>query len=141
MLWLSKGNKVESTDINTTEILLELGALDTVDYFADGQTRCVVATEDSITTPLKVLLQSNSFVEEDTEIRSYAGCSKADAAIVLGSFLADKAPHVKLVVHRDRDYISDDAAKTFEDRLAKAGIASLLPALNDIESCFLTFTN
>src|SRR5262249_31056400 len=108
IVWLNKGALVDQPDINTTAVLLDLGALDSVDYFADGQLKCVVATEDTEKAPLKALLWSNGFVEEDTEVASYAGCSKVDGAVVLGQFLADKAQHVKLTIHRDRDYMSAD---------------------------------
>jgi hypothetical protein len=94
-------------------MLLGLGALDSVDYFADGQTRCVVATEDTDKELLRALLWSNGFVENDTAIASYAGCSKIESALVLGSFLHEKAPHLRLVVHRDSDYRSQSFADNF----------------------------
>ncbi len=115
IIWLSKGSVVDQPDISTTEVLLDLGALNSVDYFADGEIRCVVATEDSDKDAIKAILWSNDFIEDNTEVASYAGSSKADAAIVLGQFLSDKAPHVCLVVHRYRDYMSEDAlAATYQ---------------------------
>ncbi|QDM27080.1 AAA family ATPase [Tardiphaga sp. vice304] len=137
IIWLNKGTRVDNTDINTTSVLLELGALDSVDYFADGETRCVVATEDTNTEAIKALLLSNGFVEDDIEIATYAGCTKADAALVLGGFLADKAPNIKLVVHRDRDYMSDANANSFSTRLNNVGIYPFITASNDIESYFV----
>jgi len=137
IIWLSKGNTVDSPDINTTEVLLELGALDSVDYFADGETRCVVATEDTDKDALRAVLGSNGFVEDDLEVASYTGCTKVDAAIVLGGFLQDKAPHVRLIVHRDRDYMSDEYAHAFEKRLNDVSINPLLTDSNDVECSFL----
>ena len=137
IIWLNKGSKVDAPDINTTAVLLELGALDSVDYFADGETRCVVATEDTDKQAIKALLLSNGFVEDDIEIASYAGCTKIDAALVLGGFLNDKAPHVKLVVHRDRDYLSPDACAAFEQRLTAANIYPFLSEGSDIEAYFV----
>jgi hypothetical protein len=58
--------------------------------------------------------------------------------IVLGRFLTDKAPHVRLVVHRDRDYMSHEASSRFEDRLNENTISSLLTDGNDIESYFIS---
>jgi hypothetical protein len=138
VIWLSKGAVVDQPDISTTAVLLDLGALDSVDYFADGELRCVVATEDTEKEALKAILWSNEFVEADTEVASYAGCSKVDAAIVLGRFLTDKAPHVRLVVHRDRDYMSQQASENFESRLGGARITPLLTDGNDIESYFIS---
>jgi ABC-type phosphate transport system ATPase subunit len=138
LIWLSKGAVVDQPDISTTAVLLDLGALDSVDYFADGELKCVVATEDSEKDALKAMLWSNEFVEDDTDVRSYAGCSKVDAAIVLGRFLTEKAPQVRLVVHRDRDYLSQEASKRFEERLDESLIKPFLTDETDIESYFLS---
>jgi ABC-type Mn2+/Zn2+ transport system ATPase subunit len=138
LVWMSKGKVVDQPDKTTTAVLLDIGALDSVDYFADGARRCVVATEDTILEPLKLILLSNGFVESEFEIRTYAGCSKIDSAAVLGQFLSEKAPHVKFVVHRDRDYMSGDRATQFEEQLRKSGSFPFLTEGNDIESYFLS---
>jgi hypothetical protein len=138
VIWLSRGAIVDQPDINTTAVLLDLGALDSVDYFADGELRCVVATEDTEKDALTAVLWSNEFAEADTEVASYAGCSKADAAIVLRRFLTDKAPHVRLVVHRDRDYMSEQASNTFEERLEAQNVNPLLTDYSDIEAYFIS---
>lgn len=135
--WLHKGQRVEEPDLNATAVLLDLGALDSVDYFANGQTRCVVATEDSDQDALKAVLWSNGFVEDDTEVASYTGSSKIDAALVLGGFLASKAPHVRLVIHRDRDYLPDEFSREFEDKLIGVGIRPYITEFSDVEGCFL----
>jgi energy-coupling factor transporter ATP-binding protein EcfA2 len=137
VVWLSKGRIIEGSDLSTTSMLLDLGALDSVDYFADGELRCVVATEDTIKDPLRALLWSNGFAEDDTEVASYTGCTKLDAALVLGGFLAEKAPHVRLVIHRDRDYLSQTAVDSFIQRLQGVGVSPFLTELNDIENYFL----
>lgn len=137
VVWLSKGRIIEGPDLSTTSMLLDLGALDSVDYFANGELRCVVATEDTIKEPLRALLWSNGFVEDDTEVASYTGCTKIDAALVLGGFLHEKAPHVHLVVHRDTDYLSPDAAQSFSEQLNRIAIFSFLTEFNDIEGYFL----
>lgn len=136
-MWLSRGRKVDEPDINLTSLLLELGALDSIDYFADGEIRWVVATEDTHKEPLKALLWSNGFNEDDTEVASYTGCSKVDSAKVLGGFLRDKAPHVRLIIHRDRDYMGDARAERFEQELSGAGIGAFLTITNDVEGYFI----
>jgi predicted ATPase len=136
-MWLSKGTIVESSDANTTSVLLDLGALDSVDYFADGELRCVIATEDSASDALKAVLLSSGFIEDDIEIASYAGCSKLDAALVLGGFLKDKAPHVKLLIHRDRDYMNDVEVDRFDERLTAVQLYPFVTDGSDIEGYFL----
>lgn len=137
VIWLSKGSMVQEADQTTTALLLDLGALDSADYFADKSLRCVIATEDTDTEPLEALLLSNGFNKDDIEIASYAGCSNVDAALVLGQFLRDRAPHLEVVVHRDRDYLADEAATKFNDRLTACKIAPFLTEPCDLESYFL----
>lgn len=137
IVWLSKGSIIEGPDLSATSMLLDLGALDSVDYFADGELRCVVATEDTIKDPLLALLWSNGFVEEDTHVASYTGCTKIDAALVLGTFLGEKAPHVRLVVHRDCDYLGPDAVVRFNEILDRASVLPFVTEFNDIEGYFL----
>jgi hypothetical protein len=94
--------------------------------------------EDTEKEALKAILWSNGFVESNTEVASYAGSSKTDSAIVLGRFLAEKAPHVRLVVHRDRDYMSQQAFDSLEKRLTENNVEPLLTDGNDIESHFIS---
>ena len=140
VIWINKGQKVAYDSLTTATQLLDLGALDSIDYFADGEIRCLIATEDSSTeaiAALEVLLWSNDFIEEDTEIRSYSGCTKIDSAKVLGGFLNDKAPHIRFVLHRDRDYMDDAAALDFENQITQIGAHPLLTALSDMEGYYL----
>ena len=73
-------------------MLLDLGALDSADYFADGALRTVIVTEDTDTTGLEALLWSSGFIEYQTEVASYAGASKLESARMLGNFLGTRAP-------------------------------------------------
>ncbi len=136
VVWMNHGRVVEEPDRNTTAMLLDLGALDSVDYFADGELRCIVATEDTNLDPIRALLSSNGF-DDDVEIASYAGCTKVDSAILLSRFLQAKAPHLKLVVHRDRDYASNDDVERFETRLGAEQLIPFVTSSNDVECYFL----
>ena len=137
LIWMSKGRLVAEDDRSTTAILLDLGALDSADYFATDTLRCVVATEDTDTKPLESLLWSNGFSEEDTEIATYVGCSNVQAALVLGTFLGEKAPNLTLVVHRDADYMSPEAATKFKNRLSGRDVSPFVTDFSDIEGYFI----
>jgi energy-coupling factor transporter ATP-binding protein EcfA2 len=117
VLWVSNGSKVDFNSVTTASLLMEIGALDSVDYFAGGSIRCLFATEDSAAESIKALhslLSVNGFKLPETDIRAYSGCTKIDSAKVLRGFLADKASQVQFVLHRDRDYMADEAAQKFE---------------------------
>jgi energy-coupling factor transporter ATP-binding protein EcfA2 len=140
VVWLNKGAVIDSDDIDTTKVLLELGALDSVDYFADGQLRCLVATEDADQRYIEAVLEASGFDMDDVEIVSYPGCSQVEAAIVLGCFLREKAPHIRLVVHRDRDYMGATDSESFCNRLLSKNIIPFVTDGNDIE-CYFTNAN
>jgi len=137
VLLVTRGTATPVTDTDMTSVLLEIGALDSIDYFADGTTRCVIITEDTDTSFIETLFLSNGFSSDSTDFRSYAGCSNVEAALVLGAFLRDKAPHVKLIVHRDRDYLPQQRVDDFESRLSAAGILPFVTRYSDIEGYFL----
>jgi predicted ATPase len=136
-VWISQGGIVPEADIDTTKMLLDLGALDSVDYFADGELRCVIATEDEKTEFIECASWNSGFVEDDTQVISYAGCTKVDSAIVLGRFLREKAPNIRFVVHKDRDYIADDDLEQMRVALANHNIRLFVTGPSDIEGLFV----
>lgn len=140
LVWLSGGKKVDYDVESTPTMLMEIGALDSVDYFAQGQLTCLFATEDSkkeSIDALVALLKSNDYPLTEIDVRPYSGCSKLDAAKVLRGFLADKAPNVRFIVHRDRDYMTDESATKFEQNLRAIDAHPFLTRGNDVEGYFL----
>jgi energy-coupling factor transporter ATP-binding protein EcfA2 len=140
IVWVSAGKKVPYDAASIPSMLLDLGALDTVDYFANGNFTCLFATEDgsaSSINALRILLDSNGFPMNKIEIRSYAGCSKIDSAKVLRNFLHDKAPKVSFVLHRDRDYMDDATANKIEESLLEIEAHPFITVPSDIEGYFI----
>lgn len=140
VVWMNGGRRVDYETVSTPTMLMELGALDSVDYFSSGRFSCLVATEDSkreSLSALNALLQSNAFPLAEFEIRPYSGCSKVDSAKVLRSFLLDKAPSVKFVLHRDRDYMNDEAVQSMEQSLRAIDAHAFITEFSDIEGYFL----
>lgn len=140
VLWVSKGRKVEFSSVTTASLLMEIGALDSVDYFAGGAIRCLFATEDSAVDSIKALhslLSVNGFKLPETDIRAYSGCTKIDSAKVLRGFLADKASQVQFVLHRDRDYMADESALKFETEIKSIGAFPFLTEHSDAEGYFI----
>lgn len=140
IVWVNNGSKVDYDTVTTASLLMEIGALDSLDYFTSSKLRCLFATEDSKAESLEALaalLASNGFKMSDTDIRPYAGCSKVDSAKVLRGFLRDKAPTVKFILHRDRDYMDDALAANFETEIASIDAFPFLTPLSDVENYFL----
>ncbi|WP_122602633.1 AAA family ATPase [Pseudomonas viridiflava] len=140
VVWMNSGIKVDYDAVTTPAMLLELGALDSVDYFTNGQLKCLFATEDSKKESIQALyalLDANGFPLKEVDVRPYSGCSKLDAAKVLRYFLLDKAPNVRFVLHRDRDYMSADAAQKIEEGLKEIDAHPFITAHSDVEGYFL----
>lgn len=137
LFWLSNGAIVEDCHQNNISILMDLGALDTVDYFANGDLKFLVATEDKNTEGIENLLWSSGFNQSDTEIVSYKGCTKLESAIVLGNFVKEKARNIVFIVHLDRDYMGDDEASEVESALKSQNIELFITEGNDIESYYI----
>ena len=136
-IWLNKGVQQPSTDANTTSLLLDLGALDSADYFADGALRNIIVTEDTDTVALKALLWSSGFIEEQTEVASYAGASKVESARVLGAFLSTRAPSLQIIIHRDADYMSEAKQAEVSSEMEGVGISFFATEHSDVEGYFL----
>lgn len=140
VVWVNAGKKVDYDAVSTPGMLLELGALDSVDYFVDGQLKCLVATEDSAAESIqavRALLEANGFPNKGVEIRPYSGCSKLDSAKVLRNFLKDKAPNVKFILHRDRDYMDTQSAEKIAKGLMEIDAHPFITSGSDVEAYFL----
>lgn len=134
--WISDGSKQEG-DFDRVSALLELGALDAGDRLRHGATPVVVITEDTDTDGLRTLLLSSGLRDEDYQIWSYSGSSSLVSASILGRFIADIAPGTAVIVHRDRDYLTDEEANKYEEDLRGLGFTPFLTDGTDVESHFL----
>ena len=135
--WLSNGERRDE-EFDTVSALLELGALDAGDRLRNGATPLVVITEDTDTQGLRTLLLSSGLSDEDYDVWSYASSSKLDSAKLLGRFILDTAPGTKVLVHRDRDYMTDEEVDVFTMELEALGLSVLVTTGTDVESHFLS---
>jgi hypothetical protein len=135
--WVRGGAIEADVPTETTRLLLEMGALDSLDYLGHPGLRCVVLTEDSDTSNLKAILEASGFRLDETVFAPYNGCSKIDAVRVLARLLGDKAPNLCVVVHRDRDYLPDEDLKAYQEAISGCGATAFITDYSDIEGHFL----
>ncbi|RZT91041.1 AAA15 family ATPase/GTPase [Advenella incenata] len=134
--WFSEG-AIHADNTDRVSVLLGLGALDAGDRLRNGETPLIVLTEDSKPEGLRVLLQASGLGDDVCQIWSYAGCSNTQSAKVLASFIRDHAPGTLVLVHRDRDYMTDAKAESYSRGLTDAGLSVFLTTGTDVESHFL----
>jgi len=103
-----------------------------------GSEKCLVLTEDSNTgSLLSLILESSGFTMEETSIISYEGCSKLASANLFSVFVKEKMPHVKIVVHRDRDYLTDAEIEEIALQFQRIDVYFYVTRGTDVESHFL----
>lgn len=138
ILWVRAGAVEADVPAETTRLLLEIGALDSLDYLGHPNLRCVVLTEDADTACLSSLLEASGFDLAQTLFAPYEGCSKIDAVRVIAKLLRDKAPNIHVLVHRDRDYLLAEDARHYEQAIANCGATAFITEYSDIEGHLLT---
>ncbi len=104
----------------------------------DKGEKCIVLTEDSATSNLLgILLQSSGFKMAETSLISYKGCSNLGSANLFSIFVKEKMPGVKVLVHRDRDYLTDTEIAGQRESFSRIDTHLFVTRGTDIESYFL----
>lgn len=132
--WMSDGQRMDEDQLDRVRVLTDLGALDSGDLLKSGQVDAVILTEDSEKKPIETLLESSGFDMQRTQVWSYSGCTKIDAADVLARFIQDHAPGTEVVVHHDRDYRSDDEVEVLRARFQAKSLHFFVTDGTDVES-------
>lgn len=135
--WINNCCLVKDSEDVERSILLEIGALDRGDQLRNGEIPCVILTEDTDTGYIELLAEASGFIPEEYQVWSYNGCSNTQIALALNSFITDHAPGTKVVVHRDRDYMSDEEVEDYKRTLESVGINVFITEGNDAESHFI----
>lgn len=101
------------------------------------EAKCVVLSEDSDLSYLKVLLEANGFNMGETTLMSYQNCTKIDLLPLTLETLRKVNPSLKYIIHRDRDYLNEQEAEKISARIEAIGAIPFITIGTDIESHFL----
>jgi hypothetical protein len=88
---------------------------------------------------LQKLLEANGFAPNETFIFSYQASSKIDAAALMLSFVQRVRPGVKLIIHRDRDFMTDDEVGRLKTKYSLpqgVNVGILITKFSDVEGYF-----
>ena len=151
--------KADSGDIEPLTRFIALKEIETIDEFMNspeylsiqtkynlehqvrnigGTEKCIVLTEDSATDNiLSLLLEASGFNIAETKVISYEGCSKIGSANLFSIFVKEKMPNVKILVHRDRDYLTDAEISMQRDSFRRVDAHLFVTRGTDIESYLL----
>jgi len=136
IVWFSSGS-AQPGEFDRIQTLMDLGALDAADRLNHGTMPVIVLTEDTKLGPLRKVLESSGLTPGDYDVWSYATSSQTKSAIALAKFIHDKAPETRVVVHRDRDYLSEPEVSAFIADIAAVGATPFVTTGTDIESYYL----
>jgi len=73
----------------------------------------------------------------ETNVRSYEGCTNFNAAKILKQYINEKFPEIAVLMHMDRDYKTDDEIKSIEGKFLKENIRIFFTRGTDIESHYM----
>lgn len=136
-LWVRSGTVERIGKDHDLAVLLDIGALDVKEMLSQTVAKCIVLTEDSIKRGLEVLLKSSGFPMDETLVLAYYGCTSPHNLRPLLDLIRASNPNSKIVVHQDRDYLTDDESTAWETQIRNMLAEPFLTGGVDIESHFL----
>ena len=138
IVWLKKGKIFQQgDDIGRIPLLMDIGALDSFERLRDGAIGWVFLTEDANIDLFKKLAISAGYPEEEFVVYSYKASTNMQPALLLSEFIGEIAPNTKVVIHRDRDFMTDVEAQWVSELIEGSGAIPFITEGSDIESYFI----
>lgn len=137
-IWLKNGKvSMQGMDLDYLPLLIDIGALNDFDKLKQGTIKWVFLSEDADLTALKILTAQAGFVSKETLFYSYHGVANFETAISLAQFIKDIAPLSRVIIHRDRDFMTPEEVAKATQRMSECGAEVFITEGSDIESYFL----
>ena len=137
-LWVRNGIVDVAGQDDEIGILLDIGALDIKERAGQPGIEAVVLTEDEITKPLETVLASSGFDLSKTSVLPYYGIAATKQLRPLIKVIQSINPRAKLLVHRDRDFLTDDEVDVWKKDIRNLNIEPFVTKGRDIKSCFIS---
>lgn len=137
LIWLKNGQiQEQGTSIPKLSMLMDIGALNDYGKLKDGEIDWVILTEDTKYKGLRILLEREGFDLGKIIIYSYNSSSKTDSAKYLAGFIRSIAPKTKVIIHRDRDFMTDFEVQLIKEKIQGNMIYVFITKNSDIESYY-----
>lgn len=129
--WKIINEKLEKSESDRKELEKQLNTF-------SAQKEYIFLTEDKDKNLVKTLLSANGFNLDNVDVRSYKGCTNIASAEVLSLYLRDQFPDncPNIIVHRDRDYLTEEEIKKEQQKFGKKNISLFVTKGTDVESYF-----
>lgn len=140
-LWVRNGIVEKMDQEGDLAVLLDIGALDVKEMLSHSQAKCIVLTEDALKRGLEILLETSQFPMTETLVLAYYGCTNPHNLRPLLDLIRASNPSAKIVVHRDRDYLTDEESEKWATDIRNMSSEPFLTNGVDVESHFLNFSH
>ncbi len=127
VVWVKSGGVTESKESELIKSLLGWGALDKP---------ILLVTEDNNSSGMLELLKQHPELEGQVAIFPFNGVSTLGKGGVLADLRGKLGGAHKVIVHRDRDGMTDDEIKAWSSDYEKYEISTWVTDGSDVESCF-----
>lgn len=135
-IWIQNGKASVATADDHLDVLMDLGALD-IKEVAQARKRAFVLTEDKSLGPIDTMLQSNGFPFGEYVLQSYFGVTEPHRLKVVVDVIKETQPDATIVVHRDRDFLTDQEVEAWKQQVRAIGAEPFVTRERDIEDYFL----
>lgn len=136
-VWMKDGNvQKQGIDLDKISMFLDLGALNDLDRVTSGLVDNIFLTEDRDKKYFRALLQYNGFDMTKTAVYSYKTCTNIQGAIVSADLLKEMSPNCHVIIHRDRDFMTDDEVESVKETIERGGAIPFITKESDIEGYF-----
>jgi len=107
-----KSGTLVGTDPDLSALLVDLGAVDKYEALGLNGKDWLILGEDKLAEtdpnhPLRILLRKHGVTDESSLVMSFKGCTEMRSIALLAGFCSAHHPAVRLLVHRDRDFLTD----------------------------------
>lgn len=136
IFWVDNGTIKQDQDLDLIKLLMEIGALDEADAIIGRNNSLIIATEDTDTRALALLL-SKATEREYTIIKLNGVSNSSIAREILDQLIPHFQGNPRVIFHRDRDFMTDDEVDRWKEKIETDQIKCFVTNGSDIESYYL----
>lgn len=135
VVWMQGGEVITADHRELTALLMDLGALDQFDKTAP---KVILCTEDEQPRALEMARDALGFSEADVRIASFNGLENAQTAEAFRSMAELMDPQPRVIVHRDRDFLTADEVARWSETFETRGLEVFVTRRCDTEAYHAT---
>ena len=130
VVWMKDGDVEADDRRDLTALLMDLGALDQLDL----SSQVILCTEDEHPWALRLALRETGLSEENVKIASFNGLGNKYTAEAFHEMAEMMASSPRVIIHRDRDFLTDGELEQWSKIFVERGIEVFCPTKCDTEA-------